>query len=94
MVTRLVFVKLKDQATRPQVAEAARQAFAQIAVVRSSEVLEPADANAEVWDLCFRVLFDSIEDVPTYIDDPAHVAFVDNVLTPAADVKKGWNFKA
>lgn len=92
MVNRFVFVKLRDSGDRATVAEAARSCFASVSVVSGFDVLTPADDVAEVWDLCFRVEFERLEDVPTYVHDPAHVAFVNDVLTPRAEVKKAWNF--
>lgn len=93
MVNRFVFVKLKDPSDRDQVAAAAKTAFAAVPVVRGFDVLQPADDSSGVWDLCFRVEFDSMDDVPTYVDDPAHRSFVDEVLNPKAEVKKAWNFQ-
>jgi len=94
VIQRFVFVKLEDSADRSAVAASARSAFAAIDVVKSFDVLTPADEGAEVWDLCFRVEFETLRDVPTYVDHPAHRAFVDEVLTPRAAVKKAWNFQA
>ena len=61
-------------------------------VVVQARVGVPADAAAEVWDLVFVVRFAKYEDVPVYVDDPTHVAFVREVLNPHAEVKKAWNF--
>ena len=94
MVNRFVFVKLKDPADRGLVASNAKSAFAAIEVVKGFDILTPADAGAEVWDLCFRVEFDGLADVATYIDDPLHTAFVDETLATRAEVKKAWNFTA
>lgn len=94
MITRFVFAKLKDSATRDHVVSAARVAFSNIAVVRGAEVMTPADADAGVWDLCAVLRFDSLDDVRTYIDDPIHVAFVNDVLAPNTEVKKAWNFQS
>lgn len=93
MLNRFVFVKLRNSTDRPSVASAAKSCFAAVPVVKGFAVMEPADSASEVWDLCFRVELDSLDDVPAYIDDPAHVRFVTEVLTPAAEVKKAWNFQ-
>ncbi len=93
MLNRFVFVKLKDSADRSAVASAAKNCFTAVDVVQAFDVLMPADEGAEVWDLCFRVELASLDDVSTYLQDPAHVSFVDEVLSPRAEVKKAWNFR-
>lgn len=92
MVERVVFVKLKDSSDRERVAAAAREALPRIPVVTHAHVGLPADDGAEVWDLMLVIRFARYEDVPVYIDDPVHVAFVQQHLAPYAEVKKAWNF--
>lgn len=92
MIERLVFVKLKDRSRRESIAAAARVALPAVPVVEHAHVGLPADEGAEVWDLVLVVHFRSYDDVATYIDDPVHVAFVQEHLAPHVEVKKAWNF--
>ncbi|MBX2803390.1 MAG: Dabb family protein [Myxococcales bacterium] len=92
MVHRYVFVKLKDEGKRQEVADAALAALSAVPVVTGVHVGTPADEAASVWDLVFEVRFSRYEDVAVYAVDPIHVAFVQDVLTPNAEVKKAWNF--
>lgn len=93
MVHRFVFVKLKDRSKRDHVAQEALSALSAVPVVTGVHVGTPADDGAEVWDLVFAVNFARYEDVAIYAVDPTHVAFVNDVLTPHAEVKKAWNFE-
>lgn len=92
MIERVVFVKLKNSQDRERIAAAARDALPRIPVVTHAHVGVPADEGTEVWDLMLVVQFARYEDVPIYMDDPVHVAFVTEFLAPNIDVKKAWNF--
>ncbi len=92
MIERFVFVKLKSGADPQAVAAAALRDLVRVPVVRRVRVGLPADAEAEVWDLVLTVGFDRVEDVPAYVDDPVHVAFVEEHLASRTEVKKAWNF--
>jgi hypothetical protein len=88
MIERFVMLKLRPGFA----AEAAREVLPRVPGVRGVRVGEPADAEAEVWDLAIVVRFDRLDDVARYLAHPAHVAFVDQTLTPAVEVRKAWNF--
>lgn len=93
MIERVVFVKLKDPDMRASVAAAARDALPRVAGVTAAHVGEPADEDAEVWDLMLVIRFARYQDVAPYVDDPIHVAFVQEHLAPNVQVKKVWNFR-
>lgn len=96
MIARTVFVKLKDAHATPEGRAAIRDRtladFPKIPGVVDVSVGMPADEGAEVWDLCLIVRFASYDDVEPYRVHPIHVAYLDEVLNPRAEVKKAWNF--
>ncbi|MEO1272314.1 MAG: Dabb family protein, partial [Myxococcota bacterium] len=91
-IVRTVFVKLKDAYATPEERAAIRDRtladFPKIPGVRQISVGMPADEGAEVWDLCLMVHFDTYEAIAPYSVHPIHVAYLDEVLNPRAEVKK------
>jgi hypothetical protein len=98
MIERIVMIKLKDEraddAGREEVAARSREVLPALPGVRGVEVALPADpSTTRQWDLCLKVRFDRIEDIPAYADDPAHRSFVDEFLKPRMVVIKAWNLR-
>ena len=96
MYERIVLIKLADDAAtdegRREVAEETRRVFPTIPGVQSISV-SASDASArESWDLCLKVGFARIEDVPAYRVHPIHVAYVEEYLKPRLSCLKAWNF--
>lgn len=92
MLERVVMLKLKDPSQRDALAAELRRALPGLPGVRGLRIGTPADADAAVWDLMFMVRFDDLAAVSAYIPHPDHVRFVQEVLLPAVEVRKAWNF--
>lgn len=97
-VERIVLIKLNDAAAtaemRREVAEETRRVFPTIPGVVSIQVSQAASTDLASWDLCLKVGFRSVDDVPGYRSHPIHVAYVDEYLKPKLDCLKAWNFSA
>ncbi len=93
---RLVLIKLDSGAAtdagRKAVAEETRRVFPTIPGVRSITVMEVGEGDQASWDLCLKVGFDSLDDVPAYRVHPIHVEYVEQFLKPQLDCLKAWNF--
>lgn len=97
MIERHHYFRLtKEYATPEGRADTAQRTWAALSPlpgVRGISVGLPADEHAEAaWDLAVTLRFDGLDDVEAYRADPAHRAFVDEVLGPRIAVKKIWNF--
>ena len=98
MIERIVLIKLNDEnATdngRRKVVTHAQRVLPLIPGVTSASAGVAADeASLESWDVMLKICFARIEDVPAYIVDVDHQAFVQEFLGPRAEVKKVWNFE-
>lgn len=97
MIERVVLIKLSDDYAnddeRGRIARHARRVLPLVPGVTGVTVGVPADeACADSWDLSLVVEFDDESDIPRYLADPDHRAFVDQLLKPRMDVIKAWNF--
>lgn len=95
-VERIVLIKLNETAANPDsrqaIAEETRRVFPTIPGVKSVHVAQADTADQSSWDLCLKVGFDRVDDVPAYRIHPIHVAYVDEYLKPKLDCLKAWNF--
>ena len=95
-VERIVLIKLTESAATPDsrqaVAAETRRVFPTIPGVKSIHVAQADAADQGSWDLCLKVGFDHVDDVPGYRSHPIHVAYVDEYLKPKLDCLKAWNF--
>jgi hypothetical protein len=93
---RIVLIKLKEAAAtesgRRAIAEETRRVFPTIPGVQSIDVMESGVGDRASWDLCLKVGFHRLEDVPAYRVHPIHVAYVDDFLKPQLECLKAWNF--
>ena len=98
MIQRIIMVKLKDEwatpAGRAEVAAHSRAVMGGLKTILGVDVGTPADdAATRSWDLSLVVRLASAADLPGYISEPAHKAYVEDYLSPKAIVKKVWNMK-
>lgn len=98
MIQRIVLIKLTDAFATPEgrraAAEESRRRLAEVPGPVRLDVAVPADvSSAGSWDLAITLDFAAIEDVPTYIADPIHRAFVDGFIKPKQACLKAWNFE-
>ena len=98
MIQRIIMVKLKDEwstpAGRAQVAGHSRAVLSKLTTILGVDVGTPADdAATRSWDLSLVVRLASAADLPGYISEPAHKAYVEGYLGPKAVVKKVWNME-
>ena len=95
-VERIVLIKLNDAAANPDeraaIAKETRRVFPKIPGVLSVDVSQADEAAQASWDLCLKVGFASVDDVPAYRVHPIHMAYVDDYLKPKLDCLKAWNF--
>lgn len=97
MILRCVFVKLTDELATPQgrqdFAAKSQADLAAIPGVISAECGPAADPASEAaWDLVLTVRFADMDAVAHYATHPLHLAYLDEVMKPAAVFKKAWNF--
>ena len=98
MITRIVLLKLNETSLEPgafnTLIEASYRCLQAVPGVQNVHVSTGADpASSASWDLCLRIQFGSIDDIAIYQTHPQHVAYVEDVLTPATAFKKAWNFE-
>ena len=98
MIIRTVFVKLTDELCTPQgrgeFAAKSQEALAAIPGVISAECGPAADEASEAaWDVTLHVRFADMAAVKHYATHPLHLAYLDEVMKPAAVFKKAWNFE-
>jgi hypothetical protein len=91
MITRIVLLKLNQTSLETgafnTLIEASYRCLQAVPGVQNVHVSTGADPA------CLRIQFRSIDDVAIYQTHPQHVAYVENVLTPATAFKKAWNFE-
>ncbi len=97
MITRTVLVKLIDEFSslkgRAAIVSHGKVALAAIPGVVSVDGVVAADeASLNSWDIMFQVRFSRLEDVERYRVHPAHLAFLNDYLSPKAAFKKVWNW--
>ena len=98
MILRTVFVKLTDELCTPQgraeFAQKSQEALASFPGVLSAEAGTAADeSSAQAWDVALQVRFADMDAVETYRVHPIHLAYLEEVMKPAAVFKKVWNFE-
>jgi hypothetical protein len=98
MIERIVLYKLKDEychdSARAEIVEQTRASLGALKSVRRVTVGVPADQpSAASWDIGIVVEFDSMDDLETYMADPAHRAYVDGYASLRVEVRKAWNFR-
>ena len=97
MIERVHLLKLKpEHATarnRRQIVDRALAILPAVPGVVGVTAGLAADAETQKsWDVYLVVRFRAVSDIEAYRADPEHRRFVDELLTPWLDVKKGWNF--
>jgi len=97
MFTRTVLVKLTDEWSSPEgraaVADHSQNTLSTIPGVVSATALVPADkASLDSWDLMLQIGFASLDDIEPYRVHPDHLAFLNDYLSPKAEIKKVWNW--
>jgi hypothetical protein len=98
MIIRCVFVKLADELCtangRSEFAATSQVALAAIPGVLSAECGPAADPQSEAaWDVVLTVRFADMDAVSHYATHPLHLAYLEEVMKPAAVFKKAWNFR-
>jgi hypothetical protein len=99
MIERTVLIKLEPSCCeadqRRRIAAHSRDTLTAVPGVLGVEVGVPADAKTEgEWDLCLRVRFASVDDIPRYASHPRHRAYVDEYLRPKLVTIRAWNFES
>ena len=97
MVERVALIKLKPEhatpATRSAIVQRALVELAALPGVASLSAGVPADAASEAsWDVIITVRCASTAELEAYRNHPRHRSFVDQVVAPVSDVRKGWSF--
>ena len=97
MVERVALIKLKPAhatpAERKAIVQRALADLAGLPGVASLSAGVPADAASEAsWDVIITVRCASPADLEAYRAHPIHRRFVDEVVVPLSDVRKGWSF--
>jgi hypothetical protein len=72
MITHIVLIKLRDAATGPELRDRLMALPAQIPQIRNYEVGLDVVGGPRSYDAALVSGFDSLEDLQTYIDHPAH----------------------
>jgi hypothetical protein len=98
MIERIVLIKLTEEHTtasaRAVIAEESRRRLGDVLGPIGVTVATPADDKAsDSWDLAITVRFEVLDDVPGYLADPLHRAYVDEYLLPKVACLKAWNFE-
>ncbi len=98
MFERYVFLKLHDHLANPhgrdelvQLALTHLPAVPGVLAVRAGAAAP--DGSDQAWDVSFAVRFERLEDIPAYLQHPAHVRFVEDHLNPRVTFRKAWNFQ-
>jgi hypothetical protein len=99
MITRIVLLKLYEEAMKPEalaaLVAASKTRLAAVPGVTGVSVSQAADdASSQSWDLCLMIRFAHAADVEPYRIHPLHIAYVEDVLAPATSFKKAWNFES
>lgn len=98
MILRTIFVKLRDDLCTPG-GRAGFAAESQAALGAIPGVISAAggpaadDDSAAAWDVMLQVRLEDMTAVETYRVHPLHLAYLDEVMKPAAVFKKVWNFE-
>ena len=97
MFTRTVLVKLTDEWSthkgRTTIAEHSQITLSAVPGVASASAMVPADSAAlESWDIMLQIHFETYEDIEPYRVHPDHLAFLNDYLSPKAEIKKVWNW--
>lgn len=99
MITRFVFMKLKDayqnEAGLNGLVAETNRVFPLVKSIKDFSISFPADqASMKAWDFCLTVRFETEENLEDYRGDRIHRAYVDQFLEGRVEVKKAWNFQA
>jgi hypothetical protein len=98
MIERVALLKLKKEyatpAGRAEITRRALEVLRPLPGVLSLTVGVPADAATEAsWDVSIMVRCATPDDLTAYREHPAHRRFVDDVIVPRSEVRKGWSFE-
>ncbi len=98
MIERIVLIKLNDDlandAGRAEIAAETTRRLREVPGPIGVKVGVPADDPAKAsWDLSILVRFESLDDIPAYIADATHRAYVDDYMDGKVACLKAWNFE-
>jgi hypothetical protein len=99
MIERTVLIKLESVFCEPdqrrRIAVHSRDTLSAVPGVLAVEAGVPADPKTEGdWDLCLKVRFASVDDIPGYALHPRHRSYVDDYLRPKLETIRAWNFES